>query len=792
MATSILRAERTLSLLTSSYLANAEAVKANIGLVIDTVLSQNLFEFSGAATVAPAEVMKRYDSATHKWVVRIGSLVAGKTPESRIAGVLLMKHTAQQSPQIFIDNAPKWITSLLNILGKAEMTPVHSAAIETLLGFLDIVREIPVLQREIANTQVPRVNLTVLALAEKNPELLEQALNVLTYSASWFPTLFRPSIDKTEALCLRVLDGCVARSSPAVVKQAANCLASLCQAGGKVAVEDRWFQYVQMTIGTIESCIDHIMCIGADAINNSDRQTFALQAFSDNFMISIPKAVERTASMADMLIALLGRPTNVDVSVPVDAIAAIASKLAFIPLRVASSKTDRAEFGLIPLLAPQIYRAAIRILASLAISLGSYMHPFLSSVARTIAVMNSKHVASPTTRVALHSLIQLYIQKYSYGFVVCLSTELIGSVVADTSVQNRKAAAAAGPLPSAASSKKRGGSGKARDLTGAATDASEDSAKPSDILWNDVVYAALKTVLALLKHTPTALSPSLRTRLDSQILTLLLLHSVNGSGMPFASRRGDAAYRVVLFECLQASILSPDPWQAAILPHAASVFTAGAADPSPTVQRICLDSLSIIEPIIHSRLPAQLRAPETEEQADLSNEAVHRIHSTKRVGSLTAANEIESDADDSDNAEESIAKRFKQNGSVETAPETAPETPALPTWQADSASAKIDTHELKDNQQPKLKPSRVFAETSVPATANTRAAPPSDQAIKHKDSATTKPKTAPSFLSSGPRTNASSLSAALSESKEQADAETSDNDDIPDIIMDGSDSEDED
>ncbi|KAJ2864241.1 hypothetical protein FB639_005222, partial [Coemansia asiatica] len=240
MDASVSRAERTLSLLTTTYLANTDAVKTNVAVVVDTVLSQNLFVHIGQPGIS-VETAKKYDNAVNKWLARINSLTIGKTSESRVAGVILMKHTALQSSSLLLDNAAKWTTNVLNIIGKTEITPVYKAALQTLLVFMDIVREVPTLYREIASAQVPRMNQAILALADKNTDLVDTVLEILTFSASWFPTLFRPSIDKTEALCLRLLDGSMARTHVNTCSVAAQCLASLSVVGGKMTVEERWF-----------------------------------------------------------------------------------------------------------------------------------------------------------------------------------------------------------------------------------------------------------------------------------------------------------------------------------------------------------------------------------------------------------------------------------------------------------------------------------------------------------------------------------------------------------------------
>ncbi|KAJ1935772.1 hypothetical protein FBU59_005278, partial [Linderina macrospora] len=503
------------------------------------------------------------------------------TSETRLAGVLLMKYTAQQSPKIFAENASKWIASLLAILAKSEVNPVYEAAMEALIGFLDVVREVPELQRDVASTQVPRMNQTVLQLAEKNSELVDPILGVLMCSVNWFPTLFRPSIDKTAKLCLKYLAGETVRRCPETVKKAANCFASLCQAGGKMSVEERWFEYMQLTMGTIDWCVDHIMCVDT-AARETERKMFAdLPKLSSDFMVSIPRAADRIAGMAELFTALFTRPTSTSIAVPIELVVNTISRLAIVPLRIANAKTDRAEFALVPLLAPQIHTAAIRMLATLAIALGDYLQPFLASIARTIAVINSKLIASPSTHVALFTLIQLYIERFAYGFVVWMPKELLSHIISSTNVRGQRAAAAAAAAPAPTkSSRKRGNNVIVEETIG------DSSLEYANVQWNEVNYSALCTVTAILENAPTAFTPVQRTQIDGQILTLLLLQTVNSDQLAFAGRQTDVECTVKLFECLLVSVMSPDPWQKAIVPHAVSLFTAGLDNPSVRVQNV--------------------------------------------------------------------------------------------------------------------------------------------------------------------------------------------------------------
>ncbi|KAJ2382990.1 hypothetical protein GGI05_005468, partial [Coemansia sp. RSA 2603] len=354
------------------------------------------------------------------------------------------------------------------------------------------------------------------------------------------------------------------------------------------------------------------------------------------------------------------RPVAVDIPIPVDVLVSIASKLALIPVRIASSKSTRAEFDMIPMLTPEIQRSSVRILATLAISLGNYMIPYLSAVARTVTVINTRYVASPTAQVALYALVKLYIERYDYGFAVLLSKEVVESAIDDVSVQNKRQSAAVTATAQASAlrasgSKKRGGNGKSRAAEGVLID---EDVQASQIHWTDVVHAALGTVTAILVCAPTVISASMRTRLDSQILTLLMLEMVGGIETSFASRHSDTPHKVALYECLQASVLAPEAWNKAILPHAITVFNAGLSDMSPTVRTICNQALASIEPMVHARLPAQLRAPDSEKGYEESVYAADEMFDNKKSIDAALTGMVISDNTES---QPSQFKRYKQD-----------------------------------------------------------------------------------------------------------------------------------
>ncbi|KAI9502946.1 hypothetical protein BX070DRAFT_225903 [Coemansia spiralis] len=752
----VLSAGHTLSLLTNTYLANSDAVNANIELVVNTVLSQNLFNYADAAGL--------YDNALHKWLARINSLTAGKSPELRMAG----------SPSILLDNIAKWTTTLVGLLSK-------NVVLQTLLVFMDVAREIPVLNREIASAQVPRINQGVLSLADKNPELVDQILEVLMYSASWFPTLFRPSIDKTESLCLSILSGSMARFHINTCKLAAGCMAALCVVGGKMSAEERWFHFIQMALGTISLCVSKIMCTEVPQKELEAGLYFNLPEFDANFVVGIPQAADRITSMADLIIALLTRPLDASVPIPVDRVVNMASNLALVPMRIDNNKASRAEHMLVPLLAPHIHRDAIRLLAALAISLRSHLQPFLASIARIASAINTGKHYSPATSVALYSLIRLYLEDFNYGFAICLPRELLFSVFDDANVRATKNAVVATTTASdLSSSRKRGNGGRSQKPAFAEV---EESRQMSHIQYTETVHAALNVMLAILKHAPTILSSEMRTQLDGQTLTLLLLDMIDGTHSPFASRQTTAPYKAVLYQCLQASILSPDPWQKAVLPHAISVFNAGLTDPSLEVRSTCLDALSAIEPIVHARLPAQLRAPDTDEHVETEKQVPQLVlGSEANLDAVLAGTHLYSPTPSNAHTRNTTIQTDRESTSKRYKPGIDKSAELIQNDRAarQTATFGLENTSTASNAEPNL---RVTAKANIQnkqnmSKSNFFQTTPATRALEAAGSMPSKPAQSP--FSGKSSNEVTTLCTA-----------TDDEDDIPDIVMEESDSEDE-
>ncbi|KAJ2821881.1 hypothetical protein GGI24_004092, partial [Coemansia furcata] len=421
-------------------------------------------------------------------------------------------------------------------------------------------------------------------------------------------------------------------------------------------------------------------------------------------------------------------------------------------------------FGVVPLVAPQLQRAAMRILAALCVAVGGHMQPFLAQVARAMAALSTRLVASATTQVALYALLRLYVERFGCGFVMCLPADLIAAVISDISVQSRRQASATAGTALSASTRKRGGGGaRAAAAARAAAEADEGAADVVVIQYTDVVHAALGAVLALLRHAPTVLGPAQRALIDGQVLTLLMLRSSGGLSAPAASRASDARFHVALCRCLEASILSPDPWQKALVPHAVSVFSAGLEHPSVAVRNACAEALANIEPIIHARLPAQLRAPEPEKDYEQECAVPNAILATTTATTLAkgldgsafvdeptplSAEEVHhQEVEDDEREVEANTKRFK-NFTVQPV-----------------TTRSMTTEKLQ--LQPTTKPTDGFS----PAPAMPAATPAPSK---------------PSMFT--PSTNPT---AATPSPPKQQESDIDEDDDIPDIVMDASDSEDD-
>lgn len=73
-----------------------------------------------------------------------------------------------------------------------------------------------------------------------------------------FPTLYRPFVERTQTLCLSLMNGGPV-DEPQLVELAARCFANMSKVGGRVSSQDYWRLSVNRCLASLHIVLDQIL-----------------------------------------------------------------------------------------------------------------------------------------------------------------------------------------------------------------------------------------------------------------------------------------------------------------------------------------------------------------------------------------------------------------------------------------------------------------------------------------------------------------------------------------------------
>jgi hypothetical protein len=303
------------------------------------------------------------------------------------------------------------------------------------------------------------------------------------------------------------------------------------------------------------------------------------------------------------------------------------------------------------------------------------------------------------------------------------------------------------------------------------------------------------------------LSAEQRSTIDSLIITRIM----NDSYQLKASST-DERVTEKLYECLLASIMKPIETQASSLPHALRIFSSGANSQSHRLRVICI--LSVCELVMHSRLPP---IPRTESKAaavvyipGLGNLVDEKTLQDKQV----AAKESEDQEMEDGYAPREPVKSFTDEMSSISQKFPAAKKPAfeVPKSQPVRSTARPEQpEEVKASKAPNVA-SAVTPSTAVPAKSQPKETVPETEYVETETKkvhteisvsdesnhyatrhATTIETTQTTVFDAPPKTSSqASVNNKTTNVLTAVGSDDEDDMDMPDIVMDGPDSDDED
>ncbi|PVU88235.1 hypothetical protein BB559_001740 [Furculomyces boomerangus] len=354
MASAISQAEAQLSLLINNFLGDEKQLESTFPLVIEIItlknllnpapeqtassrtLEQNGFEsikknFSGQSAsnllYIDANELKKYDSTLQKFSSRLTSLLLSKFPRSRLAAVLLIKQSCEQSLYILFQHAEKWIMHLINLLSKSEILKTQEAAISALISILDTANNYTDLQRDIVTPNVSKFNVALISLIKTNIKIFPAVSNALVWTCTSFPGLMRTNSEKAIKACLQFLDGSYVISNPKLVMCACECISSLSTVGGKNNSSERWLENFSKTITTIDITLNKVYQSVDTAVYEGTKSHYDMDFSFDDYIVGLPLLVDRCASLTELVVSFLTNEVKDPVMVPVEEVIHIINRL---------------------------------------------------------------------------------------------------------------------------------------------------------------------------------------------------------------------------------------------------------------------------------------------------------------------------------------------------------------------------------------------------------------------------------------------------------------------------------
>ncbi|RIA82132.1 rRNA processing/ribosome biogenesis-domain-containing protein [Glomus cerebriforme] len=589
-----------LTTLLANYTFNDNKIETYVPFILETITQHQLLSNKNELSGREQQVV-----ALHKWCTRINSLLQSKVTNARWAGICFIKITLKQSEESFIQNLQSWTTTLMVLLTKPEPILILKEIITTLTELFNKTQNKPELQREITTQQLPRFNTFLIKLSGLNKELLPTILNALSHSVKNFPTIFRPVNEQTQKLCLNILlDGTYEFESE-LVKMAIECFTHIINFGGKLNM-DYWKITLLKLVGSLNNILDRLFdAIDEDKDASKKLTGFEMPRVSEDYVVAFPILFSRFKCLSECLISLISLPTSLPVQIPVNQILDLLCRVYNIHdgSLIANNK-DKTEYYTLMLGIPSLFMRCNKILSAVILSVDGHLTRHLRMISSILLKLLNNSKSRWLLRVSTYNLINLCIQKYGIGLTNFTSSSILLSFIIDDIEIIQKSQYDISINTTASTSNKK--SGKKKELSSQITN-SDALVNPSGIIYSqtnsDVQCSALEVLKNYLKKCGASISSNTRSSLDNVLLSRILSQNISSTYNSSNILLNEENVNMKLYECLLYSIISPSVYQPTILPHALRIFSAGQNSQSIQLQSFCSYALSICDLIFHNRLP---------------------------------------------------------------------------------------------------------------------------------------------------------------------------------------------
>ncbi|KAF3217714.1 hypothetical protein TWF106_000259 [Orbilia oligospora] len=302
------------STITPSKEEDESRLHNNVAVCLDIIYSTTLLEDANAQVAAGGRYSAEITSFLHKIKTRISSLLQSRIPQARWAGVCLVKAGIETS-STFLQGVGLWIPMLLKMVNKPQDGgPIAERAIATLTRLFVLTTSKPTLTRELTSSHLPTFSQYLLSIsaASANSDTLLVVLRSIAQILKTHPTTFRPQQTKTHQLVRSILFSEDDRvHSDEIVQAATVVYVSLIKCAQPKTQAEEWVKLFKETISTTEQTCDILfdsIIEEKDLDKNSHRPRAETQV---RHLLSPERiGVKRTCLLLGVLQRLLSHPTT--------------------------------------------------------------------------------------------------------------------------------------------------------------------------------------------------------------------------------------------------------------------------------------------------------------------------------------------------------------------------------------------------------------------------------------------------------------------------------------------------
>ncbi|RUS18866.1 hypothetical protein BC937DRAFT_88252, partial [Endogone sp. FLAS-F59071] len=479
---------------------------------------------------------------------------------------------------------------------KPEPVFVHDATIDTLSILFGKTQDKPELQREIVSRHLPKFNASLMALSA-NVELLPTIFPALSQSITAFPNTFRPVADNCKSLCLTFLDG-THGNEPALVQSAAQCLAALTHIGGKANSARLWSGTVNQLIGSVHTTLDRLLDSVEEETKPMDSyQSLEMAPVSPDYVVAFPILFNRVGALNEAICSMLSTSTLLPVQLPINHIINLLCRIYNVyEGSLMAQHKDRNEYLCLLSGLPMLHLTANKVFASLLHCANDHLIRYLRLLSNILLRLLSQNHDRRAVRSSTYHVVAICLEKFGIGMIDIMCTPLLNALLEDIRIPERKAAVIAANL-GASSGKKSSKKRKAEITNSDALSASTNFVESPALELQLAAFEVLRLLLAAGGHSISLLH---RYSIDNLLVSRLLLLS---QSMPSSDDQYHLLIKLKLYECLLASVLAPSETQANVLTYALQLFSAGQNEQSGQIRSLCSQALTICDLILHSRMP---------------------------------------------------------------------------------------------------------------------------------------------------------------------------------------------